>query len=94
MTVNTAKTDSIGTSGLSRREREVLQQPETGDRRDGELAVWRCRIRDKIQPTLVDARLLLEHADSLELADDLEKMAGDEIRRICELAVLLGISKN
>jgi len=59
------KIDSMGTSGLSRREREVLQQPETGDTKNGELAVWRCRIRDKIQPTLVDARLIIENAGNL-----------------------------
>ena len=86
------KIDSLGTSGLSRR--EVLQSIETGDTFNGELAVWRCRIRDKIQPTIVDTRLLLENVNQLGLADDLESIAGDDIRRIVKLAKKLNISKS
>lgn len=51
-----------GTSGLSKKERAVLQNDcEFGNDRDYELDTWQWRIAKKVQATVSDVRLMLLH---------------------------------
>lgn len=68
-----------GTSGLSRKERAVLQdEAEVGNDRDSELNVWQWRISKKVQATVSDVRLMLQYRkDTLDITAPLMDCKAD-----------------
>lgn len=86
-----------GKGGLSRTQRAILQDGHDGfggdsgigDHKNKELAVWRCRIKDKIAPTLTDTIILLrfrKHRDGLNFEPYLQ---GEMRQYLTELQELI-----
>lgn len=71
--------DQLGTSGLSRRMRQILQ--DNGDYGEGQehYYVWLNRIKKRIPPTLTDAMLILKFHKSLDLKPFLDQTCKDDL---------------
>lgn len=78
--------DQLGTSGLSRKMREIIQ--DNGDYGVGQehYYVWLNRIKKRIPPTLIDAMLILKYHKSLDLKPFLNDVCKDELIAIHRLS--------
>lgn len=77
------------TAGLSKNEREFIQDLGEVGRLNDSFRVYKHRIKHKIHPTLTDAILILKYAYNVELLDYLKNDCKEDLLTLHDLVTEL-----